>query len=76
MICDTGSTDNTQKRIRELLKGIPGRIHDDAWVNFGHNRSLGLERAKSKADYHLLIDADIPQRPFRFPPECVDRGRL
>ena len=59
MICDTGSTDNTKKRIRELLKGIPGRIHNDAWVNFGHNRSLGLERAKGKADYHLLIDADM-----------------
>ena len=59
VICDTGSTDSTKKMIRKLLKGIPGKLYDDAWVNFGHNRSLGLQRAKGKADYHLLLDADM-----------------
>jgi tetratricopeptide (TPR) repeat protein len=28
-------------------------------VNFGHNRSISMELAAGKADYHLLIDADM-----------------
>jgi glycosyltransferase involved in cell wall biosynthesis len=57
-ICDTGSTDGTQELIREALAGIPGRLHQDPWVDFGHNRSLALSKARGMADYHLLINAD------------------
>jgi glycosyltransferase involved in cell wall biosynthesis len=59
VICDTGSTDRTKSVIEEILGDIPGNLHDDAWVNFAHNRTLSLQRAKGKADYHLLIDADM-----------------
>jgi glycosyltransferase involved in cell wall biosynthesis len=59
VICDTGSTDRTKSGIEEILGDIPGNLHDDAWVNFAHNRTLSLQRAKGKADYHLLIDADM-----------------
>lgn len=58
VIVDTGSTDGTQDLIRELLKDIPGELHERPWVNFGHNRNEALELAKGKADYLLMIDAD------------------
>jgi hypothetical protein len=58
-ICDTGSTDGTQAMVRDLLDGIPGTLYEDAWVNFGHNRSLALERARGTADWLMLMDADM-----------------
>ena len=59
VICDTGSTDDTRRIIQETLAGIPGELHDTPWVNFGHNRTIALQLARGKADYHLLIDADM-----------------
>lgn len=59
VICDTGSTDDTTQIIRSQLAGIPGELFEDEWVNFAHNRTLGLERARGKADYHLIVDADM-----------------
>jgi hypothetical protein len=58
-ICDTGSTDGTQELIRNCLKGIPGDLHEHEWVDFGHNRSELMRLAHGKADYLLLIDADM-----------------
>lgn len=58
VIVDTGSTDGTQEVIKELLKDIPGELHERPWVNFAHNRNEALQLAKSKADYLLFIDAD------------------
>jgi len=57
-ICDTGSTDGTQDIIRETLEGIRGTLFQDPWIDFGHNRTLAVRRAKSRADYHLLMNAD------------------
>jgi glycosyltransferase involved in cell wall biosynthesis len=62
VISDTGSTDGTQDLIREAMDGIPGELHEDPWENFGHNRSLNLQHARGKADYLLLIDADMVLR--------------
>lgn len=59
VIVDTGSLDNTKKIIRQELKDIPGELHDQPWVNFGHNRTQLMEYAKDKADYLLLADADF-----------------
>jgi tetratricopeptide (TPR) repeat protein len=59
VICDMGSTDGTQALVHESLEGIPGELHERAWVNFGHNRSELLDLARSKADYLLLLDADM-----------------
>lgn len=58
LIVDTGSTDGTQKMIKDYLKDIPGELHERRWVNFGHNRDEALQMAKSKADYILFMDAD------------------
>jgi len=47
-IHDTGSTDNTKEIITRTMTaaGIPGRIFDMPWVNFGHNRSACLASAR------------------------------
>ncbi|MFC4606347.1 glycosyltransferase [Streptomyces maoxianensis] len=59
VISDTGSTDGTQQLIRTALDGIPGELHEEPWVNFGHNRTLNIQHAHGKADYLLLLDADL-----------------
>jgi len=58
VIVDTGSTDGTQKIIKDYLKNIPGELYERPWVNFEHNRQEALLLAKPKADYILFMDAD------------------
>ncbi|MGW2748798.1 glycosyltransferase [Streptomyces sp. NPDC001450] len=62
VISDTGSSDGTQELIRDALRGIPGELHEEPWVDFGHNRSLNIAHARGKADYLLLLDADLEIR--------------
>ncbi|MEV6582150.1 glycosyltransferase [Streptomyces sp. NPDC051582] len=62
VISDTGSTDGTQELIRSALRGIPGELHEEPWTDFGHNRSLNIAHARGKADYLLLLDADLVLR--------------
>lgn len=62
VITDTGSTDGTQELIRSTLAGIPGELHEEPWVDFGRNRTANIERARGKADYLLLLDADLVVR--------------
>ena len=61
VICDTGSTDNTQTIIQNYFKkyNIPGELHQTSWTNFGHNRTEAVQLSKNKADYLLLMDADF-----------------
>lgn len=60
VIVDTGSTDNTKQIIQDFFdsKSIPGELHDNDWVDFGHNRTLALEYAYNKSDYLFIFDAD------------------
>lgn len=58
VIIDTGSTDGTQKMIKNFMKDIPGKLYERPWVNFEHNRNEALKLAKDKGDYLLFIDAD------------------
>ena len=44
--------------IKDVLKDIPGELHEHPWVDFAHNRNKALELAKGKGDYILFIDAD------------------
>jgi glycosyltransferase involved in cell wall biosynthesis len=59
VICDTGSSDLTGELIADVLDGIPGELNQSDWVDFGHNRTDLMERAYGRADYLLLIDADM-----------------
>ncbi len=63
VIVDTGSSDGTQKIIKEFMKDMPGELHERPWdssipFDFEYNRNIALELAKGKADYVLFIDAD------------------
>ena len=60
VICDTGSTDNTQEIIKAFFasKNIPGQLFQDIWLNFAHNRTLALQYAFNKTDLLLVFDAD------------------
>ena len=59
-IVDTGSTDSTMTKIKEITDefGVKGILHQRPWVNFGHNRSEALELARSLADWSFMFDAD------------------
>jgi glycosyltransferase involved in cell wall biosynthesis len=59
VICDTGSTDGTPSVILAELAGIPGELRRTPWVDFGHNRTEAMRHARGRADYLLLIDADM-----------------
>ena len=76
VIADTGSTDGTQELINTTLAGLPGRLVERPWVDFGHNRQEVLELAResphrSPEDYAVWIDAD---EEFRDVP--ADLGEL
>jgi glycosyltransferase involved in cell wall biosynthesis len=58
VIVDTGSTDGTQERIRTILAGVPGELHERPWIDFAHNRTEALRLAHGRGDYLLFIDAD------------------
>jgi len=60
-ICDTGSTDNTKELISEYFesKGIPGKIVEEPFVDFAHNRNFALQSCFGMSDYVLLLDADM-----------------
>lgn len=70
VIEDTGSTDGTQKMVKEFLKDIPGELIEEPWVNFEYNRNHALDQARGKADYILFIDADeelVFEEGFKLP---------
>jgi glycosyltransferase involved in cell wall biosynthesis len=70
VILDTGSTDGTQEMIKKHMKGIPGKLYERPWKNFGESRSEAYNLAKGKADYILFMDADDIlkfEKGFHFP---------
>lgn len=70
VIVDTGSTDDTVKKIKQASRrhGTPGVVSTDKWKNFGHNRTraarLAFDYAKQRkldlgSTYLLFLDADM-----------------
>lgn len=59
-ISDTGSTDNTIEVIEKFmkLKGIPGKVYSDKWVDFSHNRNKCITYCRNTSDYTFIFDAD------------------
>ena len=65
-ITDTGSTDGTPEKIKEVMDelGVPGEVYLSDWKGFGdHNGKMGsrtesLRNCDGKADYAWVIDAD------------------
>ena len=60
-ICDTGSTDNTVELIQEFFttKNITGKIVNEPFKNFSHNRNFALQSCMGMSDYVLFLDADM-----------------
>lgn len=59
VLVDTGSKDGTQDIIREVMKSVPGVLHERPWVNQQHNRNEALQLARDYGcDYTLTLDAD------------------
>jgi lipopolysaccharide biosynthesis glycosyltransferase len=60
VINDNGSTDGTQKLIKDYFakKGIPGILDETPWRDFAFNRTRAFEVAYKKTDYAFVWDAD------------------
>lgn len=58
-ILDTGSTDGTQDVIRDRMDGIPGRLIEGPFGDFGSARSRAFAAARGTADWLLASDADM-----------------
>uniref|UniRef100_A0A6C0IFT5 Glycosyltransferase 2-like domain-containing protein n=1 Tax=viral metagenome TaxID=1070528 RepID=A0A6C0IFT5_9ZZZZ len=60
-ICDTGSTDNTVELIQDFFskKNINGKIVNEPFKNFAHNRNFALKSCLGMSDYVLFLDADM-----------------
>lgn len=62
VIVDTGSSDGTQRTIREFMADVPGTLHERPWRDFAHNRNEAMALARTAMagadDYLLFIDAD------------------
>jgi glycosyltransferase involved in cell wall biosynthesis len=74
VICDTGSTDNTQQIIKDFFydKNIPGELHNTEWINFAYNRNIALNEAHNKTDLLLVFDADDEIHGDIMMPQIVD----
>ena len=60
VINDNGSTDGTQKLIKDYFaeKGIPGELDETPWRDFAFNRTVAFNVAFKKTDYVFVWDAD------------------
>lgn len=67
-ICDTGSTDDTINIIKKYFesKNIPGKIIEEPFINFSHNRNIALNECLGMSNYILLLDADMVIKNFKF----------
>lgn len=61
IVVDTGSTDKTKQVLTETCEtfGLEVEVYDRPWINFGHNRTELMQLAYDKADWLLLLDADM-----------------
>ena len=80
LIHDTGSTDKTIELALSTGDelGLPVRIKEVEWVNFGQNRAWLLAEARQYGDYQLLMDADeeFIDHPDSWPELSLDAYEL
>lgn len=59
VICDNGSTDNTEAVVKECLGDhVVGEFIHTTWRDFSSNRNEAILHARDKAEYLLFMDAD------------------
>lgn len=70
VVIDTGSTDDTKRKIHDLMADstVEYALLDQEWVNFAHNRNALLDELQDVVEdfdwdpgntYFLLVDADM-----------------
>lgn len=57
-ILDTGSTDRTKELIRETLKGVPGKLHEDEFKDFAKTRNYAFVLHGNQTDFGLMLSGD------------------
>lgn len=76
-IVDTGSTDGTQSLVRKTLKGIPGEVHTNPFVDFSTTRNLALDTHGERSLFTIMPDSDDylvdPNGTFRESLEQLDK---
>ena len=55
-ILDTGSTDNTKELIQQRLKGVTGKLHEEAFTDFASSRNRVLELAGQSSTFTIMLD--------------------
>jgi glycosyltransferase involved in cell wall biosynthesis len=68
-ILDTGSTDGTQDKVREFMQGVPGKIFEEPFIDYGASRNRILELAKETEPcvFTLMLSADEQGAPILAP---------
>ena len=59
VICDTGSVDKTRDVVQDVLRDVPGELHEIPFDSIGQARTELLRVAHGKADWLLMLDADM-----------------
>jgi glycosyltransferase involved in cell wall biosynthesis len=55
-ILDTGSTDGTQEKIKNILKEIPGNLYEEPFIDFSKSRNRALDLAGEKCIWNIMLD--------------------
>lgn len=79
VIVDTGSTDGTRDRIRELLADVPGELIERPSSGYGQDRTDALRSARRAARYSLLLEQYetlAPDSEFSWPELTADSASV
>ena len=74
-ILDTGSADGTQDRVRAAMRGVPGELHEEPFVDFATTRNRALDLCGADTEFTLWLDADDELKGGRELAEFLRRER-
>ena len=64
IISDTGSTDNTKEKIKEILKDIPGELHENEFVDFFKQVDKSKLAVQKSLDELEILKKSLMQKYF------------
>lgn len=59
-VLDTGSTDNTQDIVREVMGSMPGELYEESFIDFAttRNRVLEIDAREGGAEFQIMLSGD------------------